>query len=432
MYTDVAGLRVTLEMDGYEQFEAACECDVSAVRELLLSEDGVEEAIVLDTCQRYELYTSGPRARDALANCRQELEIPAADDRLLTGVPVVEHLFRVTAGLESGVLGEDEIIGQFREAYRRASEAGALGGTLDTIALKALRVGERARTETVINEGVVSLGSITVDRITDEVTALEDCTILVVGAGDVAQLVAKSLDRRDAGSIRIANRTLERAETVADSVGGDAVALQQLSDAHLADADVLVSATGADGRIFTAEELSNEELLVLDLANPRDVDPAVDDHGTVRLVRIDELLNVRDAGLEQREAAIPAVEAIIEAEIDRLDEQLRAEQIDDALNQIYSRSHELREAEFDDALARLERAGEPLTETQKQVMADFSEAVINKLLHPKTAALRQAAATGDRETVDAWLTLFDQESSRRHEEDRESDGQSAMRTDTDV
>ena len=412
MYADIAGFRVTLDTDGYGQFESACKSDTSTVRESLRSETGVEEAIVLETCQRYELYVHGPRARDALTSYRRRLGISDAAGTVLTGESVVEHLFRLTCGLESGVLGEDEIIGQFRDAYREASEDGALGGTLDTIALKALRAGERARTETAINEGVVSLGSVTVDRIAEAVTRLEDCTILVVGAGDVAQLVAKALDRREFGAIRIANRTLEHAQTLADEVGGDAISLADLSAADLTDADVLVSATGADRRILTGEDLAERDLLVFDLANPRDIEPGVDDHRGIQLVGIDEILDVRNEGLERRERAVPTVEGIIEEEIDRLGKQLRAERVDDALNQIYSRSHELREAEFEQALSRLDASDEPLTETQRQVIEDFSEAMINKLLHPKTAALRQAAATGDRETVDAWLTLFDQESDR--------------------
>lgn len=412
MYDDVAGLRFTLEADGFDRFEIACGHDEPSVRQLLLDKDGIETAFVLKTCQRYELYAQGPRARTELASFGRTIGVDvSADDRLLAGESVAEHLFRVACGLESGVLGEDEILGQLRGAYKRASEAGALEGTLDTIVLKALRVGERTRTETAINEGTVSLGSVTIDRARDEVSDLADCDVLVIGAGEVAELVVKALAHRTDvdESVTVANRTYERAERLAAEVDGDALPLESLDNGHLTAADILVTATGADDRVLSISDLVGHELVVFDLANPRDVDPAAGDLDDVELVSIDEVLAVRNEGLERREAAIPDAEAIVDEEIERLDEQLRAERVDDSLSEIYSHAHGIREAEFDRALRRLESEAEALSETQEDAMRDFSEALINKLLHPKTQALRQAAARDDHETVDAWLRLFEQE-----------------------
>ncbi|AUX10658.1 glutamyl-tRNA reductase [Halalkaliarchaeum desulfuricum] len=422
MYDDVAGLRFTLEEDGFERFEIACSHEESSVRSFLLGKAGIEEALVLRTCQRYEIYLHGSEAKDVLKGLGQKIGVDVSpdSDRLFVGDAVVEHLLRVACGLESGVLGEDEILGQLRGAYKRASDADALGGTLDTIALKALRVGERARTETRINEGRVSLGSVTLDRAREKlpelegVDELEDAAVLVVGAGEVAQLVVKSLAHRipvddsdgDA-SLTVANRTLSNAEELAEVAGGDAIALEELSDDHLSTADLVVTATGAEDRVLSIADLVGHELVVFDLANPRDVDPAVDDLEDVELVTIEEVLSVRNDGLERREAAIPAVEGIIAEERGRLAEQLRAEEVDDTLSQIYSRAHERREAEFERALDRLDAESEELTPEQEAAIRDFSEALVNKLLHPKTTALRQAAATDDRETVEAWLTLFD-------------------------
>lgn len=423
MYDDVACLRFTLETDGFDRFEAACLHEEDSVREFLLAREDIEEVLVLRTCQRYELYAYGPRAQHHLSGILEKLDFESADDQLLTGRAVVDHLFRVACGLESGVLGEDEILGQFREAYRRASEAETLGGPLDTIALKALRTGERARTETGINEGGVSLGSITVEYAREELltfTETDDAPLdsshaLVVGAGDVGRQVLKALVHRGVDSVTVVNRTKANAASLAAQVDGDAIALSNLGDQEFATADLLVTATGADERLIGIGDLVGHELVVVDLANPRDVDPAVDDLEDVRLVSIDEVLSVRNEGLERRERAVPAVEALIEEERQRLGEQLRAERVDGALDQIYSQSHALREDELDRALDRLRAEGEPLSETQTAVMRDFSTALINKLLHPKTSALRQAAATDDRETLDAWLTLFDQKSARQQE-----------------
>lgn len=431
MYDDIAGLRFTLEADGFDRFETACGHDESSVRTFLLETDGIEEAFVLQTCQRYELYAHGPGARDHLASLGRTIGVDLdADDRLVVGNRAVDHLLRVACGLESGVLGEDEILGQLRGAYKRASEADALGGTLDTVVLKALRVGERARTETDINRGRVSLGSVTLDRARqelgaiDSVDSLSECTILVIGAGEVAELVVKALDHRlggdsaeepDAatdGSIVIANRTLETAERLADTVGGEAIQLEAIDSETLSATDVLVSATGADDRVLRIGDVVGHELVVFDLANPRDVDPAVDDLADVRLVSIDEVLAAKSNGIERRKAAIPEVEAIIDEELKRLRTQLRAERIDDSLGQIYAHAHGLRESEFDRAIDRLEAEGDPLSETQEAAIRDFSEALINKLLHPKTTALKQAAAADDRETVETWLQLFDDQFER--------------------
>lgn len=413
IYDNVAGLRVTIDTDGLEAFEAVCAHDEPLVRSRLLDAEGVEEALVVRTCQRYEVYAYGAAASGELARISEILGTEHRAVAVETGRPVVEHLCRVACGLESGVLGEDEILGQLRSAYKQASQSDALGGTLDTIVLKALRVGERARTETAISEGLVSLGSVTVERVSQELKAgPTDCLepdVLVVGAGEVAELVVKAFGHREGhGSVRIANRTLQHARELADDIGGSALALDELDAAHLQSADVLISATGADRRLFTVEDLDGHVLLVIDLANPRDVAPDVESLEDVTLVSIDDVLETRNEGLGRREDAVPAVEAIIEEELERLAEQLRAECVDDALNRIYSRSHELREAEFEHALERLDRQGDPLNERQRDVMRDFSEALITKLLHPKTTALRQAAAEGDRETLDAWLTLFEQ------------------------
>lgn len=423
MYDDVACLRFTLETDGFDRFEAACLHEEDSVREFLLDRGGIEEVLVLRTCQRYELYVYGPRAQRHLSGLVEKLDFESTDDHLLTGGAVVDHLFRVACGLESGVLGEDEIIGQVREAYRRASEGDALGGPLDTITLKALRTGERARTETSINEGAVSLGSITVEYAREELVefsdtddaSLDSSHALVVGAGDVSQQVLKALVHRGVNSVTVANRTKANAASLAAQVDGEAIALSDLGDEEFAAADLLVTTTGATERVIGIGDLVGHELVVVDLANPRDVDPAVGDLEDVRLVSIDEVLSVRNEGLERRETAVPAVEALIEEERQRLGEQLRAERVDGALDQIYSQSHALREEELDRALDRLRVEDEPLSETQKAVIQDFSAALINKLLHPKTSALRQAAATDDRETLDAWLTLFDQKSARQRE-----------------
>lgn len=419
MYDDIAGLRVTLEGDGFDRFEQACGTEQSAIRRPIRDEDGIESFFELRTCQRYELYARGPRARGVLADVGRRLDVDVTPEgnHLLTGEAVVEHVFRVACGLESGVIGEDEILGQLRDAHEEAIESGELDGRLETIVEKALRVGERARTETTINEGAVSLGSVTIDRIRRELDGpngpetLAECEILVVGAGEVAELVVGSLAcRSDVGdSLVVANRSRHGAERLARRVDGEAVRLDELSGEHLERADVVVSATAAEDRVLSLGRLVGHELVVVDLANPRDVDPAVADLDDVSLTTIDEVLSVRSDELERREAAIDDVRSIIDEELGRLEDQLRAERVDETLDRIYSQAHALRESELDRALARIDNEGEPITEGQEDAVRDLSKAIVNKLLHPKTSELRRAAADDDQETLDTLLRLFDDE-----------------------
>ncbi len=416
MLTDVAGLTISLDAVGFEGFEAACELEESTARERLRSRPGVEEAYVVRTCQRYEFYARGSKAGTALTELGESLatedgeSLATADTpapNLRTGEAAIIHLFRVACGLESGVLGEDEILGQLRDGYKRASDDGSLDGPLNTVVLKTLRVGERARNETAINEGTVSLGSVTVERAADRVGDLSEATVLVVGAGEVAELVIKALGHRTESteSILVANRTLERAADLAADVDGQAFSLEDVPN-YLTEADVVVAATGAPERVLAREDLAGHDLAVFDLANPRDVDPDVGSLPGVELVGLEELFAVREDGLERRERAVPRVEALIDEERERLCKQLRAERVDDALGKIYGNAHALRESELEEALDRLEGMDEGLTETQEETIRTFSEALINKLLHPKTTALRQAAANDDRQTVDAWLELL--------------------------
>ncbi|MFC6720741.1 glutamyl-tRNA reductase [Halobacteriaceae archaeon SHR40] len=415
MYDRIAGLRVALETAGFERFEAACEHDEKTIRERLLGRDDVEEALVIRTCQRYEVYASGSGARSALSTTAAELGIGMADDeRTLVGEAAVEHLFRLACGLESAVLGEDEILGQFRDAHSRASESGALDGTLGLVVRRAIRAGKRARTETVINDGRVSLGSVTVDRVRQELASrpdapdtLADCSLLLVGAGEVAEIVVSAVaSRHPAVSLTVANRTLGPAEELAGRVGGEAIELDELSEAAFTRADVLVSATGADRRVVTATDLAGHELVAVDLANPRDVAVEVEDLPGIKLVRIDEVLSTREDGLARRRGAIPAVEEIIAAEIERLDERTRIAQVDDAIGDLYARAHTIREEELERARNRLAESEDELTAQQAAAIEDFSTALVNKLLHPETETLREAAAAGDEVTVEAWLDLF--------------------------
>ena len=377
-----------------------------SLRSALLSIEGVAEALVVRTCERYELYVSADHPMAAIERVIDHYF--ESDPTRFTGTSAVEHLFRVACGLESGVLGEDEILGQLKASYRAASEEGALGNALDTTVLKAIRVGERARSETSINEGRLSLGSITVDRLTESVDSMTTAAVLVIGAGEVAGLVLDALEHRShsPATIMVANRSLDAARQLADSVGGTAGTIPQARD-RIDEFDAIITATAATEPILEPADVGEGSSVLIDLANPPDIDPSIGDATGTTLYSLDDLLDARIEGTETRRSAIPDVEAIIDEALHELEWQLRAERVDDLLGEIYGRAHRTRGSEFEAAVSRLESKGDPLSPLQKRVLRDFSESLVNKLLHPKTNALKQAAASGDRATVDAWFQLLE-------------------------
>lgn len=411
MFTRLEAASVTIRADTFEPATAGELPTPNAVREQLVRRSGVEEAFVLRTCQRFELYAYGDDADESVPTVSGAIGLTderALPEATLSDEQAVTHLCRVACGLESGVLGEDEVLGQVRDAYQAAREHGTLDGPLETIVSKAIRAGERARTETDINRGAVSLGSVTLDTVETRLGDLSDAGLLVVGAGDVARLVIEAADRREIGGITVANRTVDSARQLAAIVGGTAIPLSRVHE-HAADADVLVTATGSTAPIFTPDELAGAggDLLVVDLANPPDVAADADPLATTDLIRLSELLESRTTGLDRRREAVPEVEALIAEERTRLVEQLRVERLDDALAAIYSRAHALREAELEHAVSTLSGQGEQLTDEQLAVIRDCTRSMIDTWLHPKTAALKRAAAAGDWTTVEEWLRLVD-------------------------
>lgn len=400
MIDSITGLSVTVDAFDIDDFETAARTDQRTLLEDLLERPHVEEALVLRTCQRFEVFWRTDNSDGTPDGI--ETVLPDVFDRgaRRTGIDTVEHLLRTACGIESKVLGEDEILGQLREARQMALDAGGLEGPLEETALRAIRAGERARSETAINEGVVSLGSLTVDHVRAERGSLSDATVLVIGAGEVGTLVSHAFGRLDdvPETILIANRTLSKAEHLAAAVNGSAISLSDVTD-YVSTADVLVTATGSRDRIFGVDDLRGCEVDVVDLATPRDVTPSVADLDGVSLATISELTTTRDAQFEQRTEAIPAVERIIADECNRLETQLATGRVDNVLADTYTRCHRIRDTELERAFERLQANGEELTEEQATVIEDLSKTLVNNLLHHPAAALREIAVNKDSEAV---------------------------------
>jgi glutamyl-tRNA reductase len=405
----IAGVSVAHQDAGVEQVEAAAADEKRRV-EALLARDRVREAFALSTCNRAESYV----VVDDPAVGRRVLDdtLPALPDEAVECMgheASLRHLLRVAAGLESLVLGEDQILGQVRRSYETARGAGALGELLDESVTKAIHVGERARSETAIDEGVVSLGSAAVELAGRE-RDLADATAVVVGAGEMGTLAARALSAAGVEELVVANRTVPHAEHVAEEVDTDAAAagLDALATL-LAEADVAVTATGSDDHVVAPEDLRGAgKTLVVDIGQPRDVAPAAETVEGVDLRDLDALEAVTERTHEQRRAAADVVEAMVDEEFERLLEQFKRRRADDVIATMYESAERVKERELEAALSKLAAHGD-LTDDQREVVASLADALVGQLLAAPTKSLRDAAAEDDWTTIDTALQLFDPE-----------------------
>jgi len=352
------------------------------------------EAVCLSTCNRTELYLVGPdserRALDALAAISglPEDELRAVVYRL-TDEAAALHLFRVAGGLDSMVPGEGEILGQVRTAF----EAGSTGPVLDRLFRQALHAGKKVRAETAIAESPASVSSAAGALAQQVFGQLEGCRVMLVGAGHVAELSARSLAARGATIAFVANRSPERAQALAGRFGGEGIPLEGATE-RLGEIDVLVSSTGAPGRAFGCQEVEaalkgrkGRPLFLIDLAVPRDLDPAIHELDGCFLYDIDDLESVVAASLAGRRREAGRAEAIVAEEADRFRDWQASREVVPAIASLRAWAEEIRVAELARARGRL-----GLSESQQAAVESVTAQIVNKLLHLPTVRLKEAAA----------------------------------------
>lgn len=394
--------RVTHETGSVDDISGvAPESQHEAVTQLC-SVPAISEAFVLATCNRVEAYVVSETVADGRAAI-EEFFAPAAGSAVSTAdhESSLEHLLRVAAGLESVVLGEDQILGQVRTAYEDATGAGGIGPLLETAVTKAIHVGERARTETAINEGVVSLGSAAVRRADDELS-LTECSALVIGAGEMGRTVARSLADRNVEHVTVANRTASRARDVVDELSvPTSVSELTTLEGTIEDVDLVVAATGSDEPLVGPAMVPETPPLFVDLGQPRDVSPAV----SAPLLDLDDLESVTAATREQRAAAAAQVEDLIETELEQLRTYLKRTRADEVIAAMYESAERVKHRELETALTRLETA--ETDEDRREIVSAMADALVSQLLAPPTDSLRTAAEEDDWETIATALQLFD-------------------------
>lgn len=390
-----------------EEVESAAPAEPAEAMASLSARTGVSECVVLATCNRAEAYVVADTAEaghDALADFAPEVREGAVTR--FGHEDAIRHLMRVACGLESLVLGEDQIIGQVKDALEHGQEQGTVGSVLEEALLKAVHVGERARTETAINEGTVSMGSAAVELAARE-AHIVDGTALVLGAGEMGTLAARALEGAGVSHLLVANRTRTNAEHVAQDVGIDADAIP-LADAAAAaeEAAVVVAATGAPEPVLTAEDLADSGAVCVDIARPRDIEPAADDLPGVVVHDIDDLETVTEQAHASRRAEARQVEALIDTELDRLLSSFKRARADEAISGMYEGAERMKSRELDRALTKLDAQGE-LDESQRETVEALADSLVSQLLAPPTRSLREAAGEDDWETIRTAMALFD-------------------------
>lgn len=402
--------------------------DVESALLRLRNEAGIEEAVLLSTCNRTEVYLFpatepyGIRAAEDLLRRKVGTQAWGGGEYLFRrrGDSVVRHLFQVSSGIDSMVTGEAEIQGQVRDAYERATRISVdppmAGPVLNRLFQMALSVGGRVRTETSISEGSASVASVSVELARKIFGSLRDRKILVIGAGATAELMVEALSREGVRGILVANRTLDRAVQLASRLRGQAVAMDRL-DEILSGVDIVLSSTAAPHPVLTQEIFQRafphgrrQPLLVIDIAIPRDVDPRIGDEPEVFLYNVDDLRKIVDEHVQLRVDAVPEADRIIQSQSEEFRSWYASLQVVPVIRQMRAHAELHRQAELD----RLLRAIGPMAETDRARLEDFSRRLLNKLMHEPTTRLRHGMARGGGlELVDAVRFLFGPEGAVR-------------------
>jgi glutamyl-tRNA reductase len=374
----------------------------------------VTEAVIVSTCHRTEAYVVAERFHGAVQDVRHFLSELAFtppeefSDHLYTyyDEAAAAHVFSLAAGLDSVVLGESQILGQVREAWHVARREGTVGTHLSTLFRHALEVGKRARAETGIGRGITSLSQAAVAMARQRLGTLAGRPVLVVGAGKMGEgMVGDLCTTHGASHLLVANRTWERAVSVASRTGGRAVQMDALADA-LAEVDVVFTSTAGTDEVIDHDSLApvmtareGRPLLIVDLGMPRNVDPSVRSLGGVTVLDLADVRGFVQVGFDQRRKEVVPVRALVAQEVDRYVEVTTARGMAPTVAAMYERGERVRGAELDRFRARLSG----LDARQQAAVEALTRGIVAKLLHEPTVRLKDAAGSARGERLSSAL-----------------------------
>ena len=369
---------------------------------------GVAECMIVSTCNRVEIVASieSPEA-DLTAFLHRHFGL---DPALLAphiyqhrDQEAVRHLFRVAASLDSMVVGEPQILGQVKEAFAVARASGTVGAHLEHLLQSAFAAAKKVRSETEIGSSSVSIASVAVELARKIFGSLQGRTVFLVGAGKMSELAARHLVQQGAGAILVTNRTVERAHQLAKPFNGRVIPFDQLYETAT-EADIVISSTGAPHPIFRREHgqqfmhrRRNRPMFFIDIAVPRDVDPAVNKLEGIFVYDIDDLQAVAASHLAERSREAGDAEALVATEVERFHQRQRTVNVAPAIVALQRQAEEIRQAE----LRRVQARMGTFTAEQLAAVEALTRGIVNKFLHPPMQALKQAARENDATRLDA-------------------------------
>ncbi len=419
---DIVNVRLTHKTADVPLLEAVSFDDKENALTDIRSSGFCDECVILQTCNRLEIFLVNKdgehvakKMREYLANkagakaeqVAQAVEISMNQDAL-------RHLLRVASGLESMVVGEDQVLNQLWDAFLVAEKAKTVGPVLKHVFNKAASVGLRVRSETGISKGAISIGSVAVELAGKLMGGFEGKHVLVMGAGIMGTLVAKALSRRSQSAIFIASRTYERAVKLADQLNGKAVKFDKLSEA-LKDADVVICSTAAPHYLLTkdivrevmTQRTNPNKLFVIDISNPRNVETTINEIPNVSLHNLDDLQSIADKNKEERQKSAELATKIVEEELVLLEKDIKAQAVRDVVSYLLGNAEDIRQRELAKAFCMLQS----LDNKQKEVIDDLTLVLLKQTFLPIVQNLRKAAIDNNKELIDTATKLFGIEAS---------------------
>lgn len=390
----LVNIRIDFKIADIQTMEASY-TKLDSINEELHQKLNILEEVTLKTCNRYEIYLI----------VDQEVNIPTTTFIVEKDDIAINHILRLASGLESMIMGEDQILGQIKTARKNAIKNETIGPKLEKLFTKAIHVGQSIRKNTHINEGGVSIGSGAVELLQEKYGSLEGKNVLIIGAGEMGTVVSKALLDKGTNAMVVANRTFDKAQQLANELNGRAIKFDKL-DATFPKIDIVISATGAPHPIINKERLETiddnhlSSMIMLDLANPRDIEDNIQEIG-VKLYNLDDLRYVTDKNKEKRVQEAIKAEEIIDHETILLKESLREMEITPILSQLNIEAQKIRKQELEKTLHMLN-----LSKKDTKKVDKLTQSITDKILFNIQNNLKEAAKNEDKQTIDVARNIL--------------------------